>query len=139
MQVAHPLLLTTLFAMLAGCAAVQTPDATLASNLVGKWSRVRNSECCARYEESIELRADGSFRAAGTFRDATGSTPYSFQGEWKVLEGHLSIVVKKSGGLERPDSPRGESRERVVSVTEWQLVTMDPLTGQERRAWRYPK
>lgn len=139
MQTAHPLLLSILFAMLAGCAAVQTPDSTLESALVGKWSRVRTSECCARYEESIELREDGSFRAAGMLRDATGSTPYSFEGEWKVVEGHLSVVVKNSGGLERPDHLLGQSRERVVSVTEWQLVTMEPLTGQERRAWRYPK
>ena len=120
------------------CCAGQAPNSALADALLGKWGSVRTTDCCARYEQSIEFGADGSFHAAGMFRDASGSTPYSYDGQWKVEAGYLSFNVK-SGGLARPDFPRGEYRERILSLTELELVTAHPGTGEEYRAWKYPK
>lgn len=131
----HRLLLVTLSTMVAACASVQSPDAALASGLVGKWSWNRVTGCCTRYEQSIEFKADGSFHGDGVRRDATGSRPYTFDGQWKVEESYLKFDVT-SPPL---DFPKAQFSERIVSVTEMQLVTMQPNSGEEHRAWKFPK
>jgi len=131
----HRVLGATLAAVLAGCASAPSPEAALASALVGKWSWNRESGCCTRYEQSIEFKADGSFHGDGVRRDATGSQPYSFGGKWRVEEDLLKFDVT-SPPL---DLPRVEYSERIVSMTEMQLITIQPRSGEEHRAWRYPK
>jgi hypothetical protein len=131
----HRLLLVTLSTIVAACASVQSPDAALASGLVGKWSWSRVTGCCTRYEQSIEFKADGSFHGDGVRRDAAGSRPYVFGGQWKVEQNHLKFDVT-SPPL---DFPKAQYSERIVSMTEVQLVTIQPSSGEEYRAWKYPK
>jgi hypothetical protein len=124
-----------LASIVAACAIRPSSDTTLAKDLVGTWSWNRESGCCTRYEQSIHFNSDGTFRGDGVRRDATGSKPYSFGGQWNVQEGQLKLIV-----ISPPlDFPKVEFTERIVSLVGMQLITVQPNSGEEHRAWKYSK
>jgi hypothetical protein len=129
------LFMVMLSTTLSACASTQSPDAALADALVGKWSWNRGAGCCTRFEQSIEFKADGSFLGDGVRRDAAGSKPYSFGGQWKVEDGHLKL----NETAPPLDMPKSETIERIVFLAGMQLVTVQPHTGREHRAWRYSR
>jgi len=125
--------------VLTGCAVAPSRDAQLAKDLVGKWSEVRGVGCkCDREEQTIELRADRTFRVVGVRRDVTGSKEYSFAGEWKIEDQHFwyKITSAQPPEFHRPGEER---RDRIKSITDWEWVTIEQRTGLEARAWRFPK
>jgi hypothetical protein len=125
--------------VLAGCAAAPTQDAQLAKQLIGKWSEVRQIGCnCDREEQALELRANGTFRAVGVRRNVDGSKNYSYGGEWKIQDGYFCYRVT-SAEPQDFHSVGEERRDRIVSITDWEWVTVEQGTGRESRAWRFPK
>jgi hypothetical protein len=124
---------------LAGCAAAPTQDAQFAKQLIGKWSEVRQIGCnCDREEQALELRADGTFRAVGVRRNVEGSKNYSFGGQWEVKDKYFYYRVTSAEPREF-HSVGEERRDRIVSITDWEWVTVEQSTGRESRAWRFPK
>ena len=124
---------------LAGCAVAPSRDARFARDLVGKWSEVRGDGCkCDREEQTIELRADRTFRVVGVRRDVNGSKKYSYTGEWKVEDEYFWYRITSAQSPEL-HFPGEERRDRIRAVTEWEWVTVEKSTGAETRAWRFPK
>ncbi len=133
-------ILALVLVLVAGCAATLSDDSVLANQLVGKWSEVRLAgQCnCERYQQSVELMEDRTFRVVGVRRDATGPDKYSYDGDWKVEGGFLVYRIRSS----EPKGFRASGsvyRDRIVSVSDAEWVKIEQGTENELRAWRYPK
>jgi hypothetical protein len=121
---------------LAACATQPANDTAFASRLVGKWSASRYIGS-GTLEQSTDLRPDGTFRIAGVLRNVQGALSFSASGSWRVQGGYLIFETTQTDG---PGGfTQGERRTRLVSVSEWELVTTEDDTGLEQRAWRYQK
>jgi hypothetical protein len=115
-------------------------DFAFANRLVGKWSEVRLAgQCnCERYQQSVELMEDRTFRVVGVLRDATGPSNYSYDGDWQVEGGYLVYRIRSAEPREFRVSG-ALYRDRIVSISDVEWVMIEQGTGNELRAWRYPK
>lgn len=119
---------------LAACVTRPAGDADPAQRLFGKWSESNYIGSGTR-EQSIDFRPDGTFAIAGVLRNVQGVLKFSASGTWIVQGGYLIFNISKSDGP--GDFTR--RRARIVSISDWELVMTDSDTGEEQRAWRYPK
>jgi hypothetical protein len=87
-------------------------------------------------QQSIEFRPDGTFLIAGVLRNVRGALPFSASGAWRVEDEYLILNITQANGP--GDFLQTERRSRIVSISEWELVTTDSNTDLEERAWRYP-
>jgi hypothetical protein len=126
----------TLLLCLAGCVVQPANDTALASRLQDKWSASRYIGSGTR-DQSIDLRPDGTFLIAGVLRNVQGALNFHASGSWRVQDGYLIFKITQADGP--GEFAQGERRARIVSVSDWELVTTDGDTGLEQRAWRYPK
>ena len=116
-----------------GCAT--SPDATLTSRLVGKWSQ-RTLVDRMYVEHATELRPDGTFARHGVVRDVKGSRPYSARGAWHVKG---AVYYEDIEWSDFPGWKRGpETHHALVAVSEWEWVMKKDVTGEEIRFQRYP-
>ncbi|HKW36247.1 MAG TPA: hypothetical protein VJO54_00390 [Burkholderiales bacterium] len=120
---------------IAGCITHPSRDEFFSSRLSGKWS-ASSYIGSGTIEQSIDLRADGTFQLAGTLRNVQGALRFSASGTWRVQDGNLIYEIAESDSPEnfRP----GERRYRIISVSDWELVTTENNAELEQRAWRYP-
>jgi len=131
-----PKFTAALLLCLAGCVTQPANDTTLESRLLGKWSASRYIGS-GTWEQSTDLRPDGTFVIAGVLRNVQGASSFHASGSWLVRDGYLTFKIAQSDGP--GDFTQIERRARIVSISDWELVTTDGDTGREQRAWRYPK
>ena len=123
--------------LIASCASVPQSDSDRAASLVGRWVEVREMGDI-RHEQIINLNANGSFIVAGAKIEGRVVTPFAFSGAWEVRNGYFWYKTLSSEPADLV--PAGEElRDRIVSITESRWVMVEESTGQESRAWRYPR
>lgn len=121
----------------ASCSSVPHSDRDRAASLVGRWVEVREFEDI-RHEQIINLNANGSFIVAGAKMEGRVVTPFAFSGVWEVRNGYFWYKTLSSEPADF--APPGEElKDRIVSISDTGWVMIEESTGQESRAWRYPR
>jgi len=125
-----------LVGLLPSCASVPS-DAERTASLAGRWVEIREFEN-ERHEQIINLNKDGSFLVSGAKIERGVVTPFTFSGIWEVRNGYFWYKTLSSQPADFYP-PGEEYKDRITSVAETGWVMLEESTGQESRAWRYPR
>lgn len=123
--------------LIVGCSSLPTSDSARTASLIGRWVEVRETEG-VRHEQIINLDGNGSFVVTGARFEGRVITPFAFSGVWEVRDGYFWYKALSS---EPADIfPVGEEvKDRILSVSDTAWLMLEESTGQESRAWRYPR